>query len=583
MLMKSLKRPLLLILLSSLTACAVNQPPAPAPMARSAASASAGVPDSEVARYPKMDLSPELLFGVLASEIAAQRGAVASASVTELTLAKQTRDPRLAERAAQFALVAGNMDTASEALQLWLQIDPDSLRAREQLIVVTLRTGKLTESQRLIDELLARQPDMASPVFQQLVRMVPGQKDKAAAYAMVDTLAKNYPDLPEARFALLTAAADSGKTEVVDQELDRLATLAPKWDLPVAWLADRLRKDQPLAALALLKKELARRPEASFEMKMAYPRLLVSQKQFVEARAAFERLLPQYPRQPELLYATGLLAFELNDLPAARRDLEAALAEHYPDTGFLTYSLGQIAEAQGDNAAASRWYLQVPKGSQYMAAQVRQAYLEAQAGQTDQAIARLGRLGSSAEERLQLTLASAEIAREAKRYDLAYAMLSDALKQSGKRPDLLYERALISDARQDTAAAERDLRQVLKLQPENQQALNALGYILTTRTNRYQEAYGLINRALRIEPNNAMIIDSMGWVLFKLGRSEESLQYLSRAYSLLPDQEVAAHYGEVLWSLGRQDEARALWNKALQAAGTHPALDETMKRLTVQQ
>ncbi|WP_338620441.1 tetratricopeptide repeat protein [Paludibacterium sp. THUN1379] len=581
--MKSLKRPLLLILLSSLTACAVNQPPAPAPMARSAASASAGVPDSEVARYPKMDLSPELLFGVLASEIAAQRGAVASASVTELTLAKQTRDPRLAERAAQFALVAGNMDTASEALQLWLQIDPDSLRAREQLIVVTLRTGKLTESQRLIDELLARQPDMASPVFQQLVRMVPGQKDKAAAYAMVDTLAKNYPDLPEARFALLTAAADSGKTEVVDQELDRLATLAPKWDLPVAWLADRLRKDQPLAALALLKKELARRPEASFEMKMAYPRLLVSQKQFVEARAAFERLLPQYPRQPELLYATGLLAFELNDLPAARRDLEAALAEHYPDTGFLTYSLGQIAEAQGDNAAASRWYLQVPKGSQYMAAQVRQAYLEAQAGQTDQAIARLGRLGSSAEERLQLTLASAEIAREAKRYDLAYAMLSDALKQSGKRPDLLYERALISDARQDTAAAERDLRQVLKLQPENQQALNALGYILTTRTNRYQEAYGLINRALRIEPNNAMIIDSMGWVLFKLGRSEESLQYLSRAYSLLPDQEVAAHYGEVLWSLGRQDEARALWNKALQAAGTHPALDETMKRLTVQQ
>ena len=170
MLMKSLKRPLLLILLSTLAACAATQPPTAAQPPADASAPAAAVPVADDARYPKVALTPELLFGILASEIAAQRGVVGSAAVTELTLAKQTRDPRLAERAAQFALISGNLSVADEALHLWLSTEPDSVPAHEQLIVVSLRTGKLAESRRLITEVLAKQPDLAVPVFVELAR-----------------------------------------------------------------------------------------------------------------------------------------------------------------------------------------------------------------------------------------------------------------------------------------------------------------------------------------------------------------------------------------------------------------------------
>jgi tetratricopeptide (TPR) repeat protein len=348
----------------------------------------------------------------------------------------------------------------------------------------------------------------------------------------------------------------------------------------VAWEAERLRKRDPQAALVFLQKELARRPTASLELKMAYPRLLVGSKQFVEARQEFEALLQKNPRQPELLYSAGLLAFQLNDLPTARTELEGALNGHYPDADFLRYSLGQISEGLKDLPAARHWYGQVGPGVQYLSAQVRLGFLEAQAGQVDAGLTRIGKLGNNDAERLQLVLIQSEIAREARLYARAESLLTKALRRYPRSPELLYERSLVGDLQNQPAAAERDLRSLLKIRPRDEQALNALGYILANRTARYDEAYSLISRALKLAPDNPMIIDSMGWVLYKQGRLDEALRYLMRAYAALPDQEVAAHYGEVLWKLGRQEEARALWTRAAsQASGAHPQLDETMKRL----
>jgi tetratricopeptide (TPR) repeat protein len=574
--MNSLKRPLSLLMLALLAACAAPQ----APVSPVAAKAPTGS-ESE-ARLPKVELTPDLLFGVLASEIAAQRGAVGSAAMTDLTLARQTRDPRLAERAAQFAIMSGNLDVASDSLELWLATDPDSLRAREQLIAVSLVTGKLDRARPMIEALLAQKPELAASLFGELARIAPRAQDKAAMANMVNGLAAHYPRLPEAHFAVITAAAGVDDQATINASFDALATLAPKWDLPVAWQAERLRKINIKAAIDFLQQELARRPDASLDLKMAYPRLLVADKRFVEARQAFEALRKQYPRNPDILYASGLLAFQLNDLPTAHTELAAALAEHYPDADFLRYSLGQIAEAQDDDSGAMGWYRQVGQGPQYLQSQVRLSYLQARAGDLDGALARLESLGGGSEERIQLVLVGAELAREAKRYDLANDVLTRALQRDPRRPELLYERALVSDLRKDTPAAERDLRLLLRLQPNDEQALNALGYILVTRTTRYHEAYGLIDKALKLAPDNAMIIDSMGWVLFKLGRADEALTYLEKAYVLLPDQEIAAHYGEVLWSLGRKDEAKTLWNKARLADSDHPAIDETVHRLTGQ-
>jgi tetratricopeptide (TPR) repeat protein len=577
MLMKSLNPSILSLLL--LTGCATFAPahpvaPGAAPQAANAAPA---------AKLPNVELTEDLFYGVVASEIAAQRGAAASSALTYYDLAQKTRDPRMAQRAAEFGLFSGQLALATDALSLWIEIDPDNIPAREQLLITQLRAGRLAESMPLAEELLRRDPTQAPGIFVQLARLTAYQQDKAGAYQLVRSLAQGFPTLPEAHFAIIAVAAEVDDTAAVNAGFDQLARLAPKWDLPVAWQADRLRRQDLGLAIDFLGHELARRPDAGLELKMAYPRLLTAAKRFPEARQGFETLLRDHPDNADLQYAAGLLAFQLDDLPVARKRLEAALAAGHPEANFIRFSLGQLAEEGQDGPSAVRWYQQVTAGDRYLAAQTRLAVFDAQAGHLDAALQRLDGLGSTDKERVEMALVGSELARGARQYDRSYTILSNALKRTPQSTELLYARALVSDLRLNVGDAERDLRVVIKLKPDDAEALNALGYTLANRTTRYTEAHSLLERALKLDPKNPVILDSMGWVLFKEGRSDSAIGYLEEAYKAMPDSEIAAHLGEVLWKLGRQKEARALLEQASKAAsGDHDLLDETMHRLLPQ-
>ena len=579
--MKTLNRTLPLLLVMLLSACASFKLPsatAPASTQQSAAdNDGSNVADTDP-RLPRVELTPDIVYGVVAGEIAAQRGAVGSSALTYLDLAKQTRDPRMAQRAAELGLFSGQLKVASDALELWVELDPSSQTAREQLFIVLLRSGKLAESQPLVEDLLTREPERARAIFVQLARLTSLQSDKQGAYQLVSQLAERYPDLPEARFALIAVAAEVGDNATIQHEFDRLAVIAPKWDLPVAWQTDRLRHQSNAQALSFLQQELARRPQASLELKMAYPRLLVSSRQFEQSRIEFEKLLKDNPTNPDLLYGAGLLAFQFRDFAVAQRDLVAALNQHHPEADFIRFTLGQIAEEQGDTSQALNWYEMVGAGQQFLAAQARIALIDAEAGKLDQALARLATLGSTEDEKIQLVLLQSQIARSSKQPARAYELLSKAVQQHPKSPDLLYERALVSDSLGHAVNAERDLRLVLKAKPNDPQVLNALGYTLANRTTRYQEALGYINRALKAEPANPMILDSLGWVQFKLGHLAAARQALEQSYAKLPDAEVAAHLGEVLWQQGHKDEARQLWDNALRAHPGHEVLLDTLRR-----
>ncbi|PRP69215.1 hypothetical protein BUE93_18185 [Chromobacterium amazonense] len=584
--MKPLKRTLPLLLALLLAACASVKPTAPSVPSvqqNAAGDDNASLDDaakSADAALPKVELTPEIFYGVLAGEIAAQRGAAGSAGLTYLDLARQTRDPRLAQRAAEFCLLSGQLKEAAAALRLWIELDPDSLPAREQLFVTLMRSGDLAESKPLAEELLRREPARAPAVFVQLARLsARPDGGSARAYQMVSELAAQYPNLPEARFAVLAAAADNGDKAAVDREFERLAQIAPQWDLPVAWQVDRLRRQDMNQAAAFLQRELARRPQATLELRMAYPRLLVGAKRFVEARAAFEALLKDYPDNPDLLYATGLLAYQMRDLKTASDRLERALAQRHPEPDFVRFTLGQIAEDDHDAARAANWYRQVGPGQQYLPAQSRLALLEAGEGQLDEALGRLSLLGSTDQEKVSVVLLQSQLAREAKQPQRAYELLTQALRRQPRSIELLYERSLVSDMLGNAGNAERDLRLILKEKPSDTQALNALGYTLANRTTRYHEAYGYIDKALKAEPDNAVIQDSMGWVLYKQGKLDAARKYLEKAYQSMPDPEVAAHLGEVLWRQGRRDEALQLWEKELAAHPDHEVITETMRRL----
>ncbi len=558
------------LLASVLSACAITSAPAPV--------AQAPVPAPEAA-YPKLALSNDILFGVLASEIAAQRGAAAASAPTVLALAQRTRDPRLARRAAEFALTANRLDEAIRALKLWQELEPASDNAQYQLIAALLRAGRLSEATPGVQAQLAARPQEAPQVFMHLAGLLSRQPDKAGAYAMMKTLLAPYPSVAEGHFALMITAQEAGDDAMAQAEMATLATLAPAWDYPVGWQVERLRQTSPEAALALLERELARRPQAGLELRLSYPRLLVMVKRYDAARDAFVQLSNKYPHQPEVAYAIGVLSYELKDYEEAERSLRDALALGYREPDFVRFTLGQMAEERKLPQEAVNWYEAITSGPQLPQAQSRLAVLEAEDGKLDAALARLERLADmQSTPRPARVLAQAQLARNAEQPDRALAILSAALAKDGNVAEWRYERALLLDDRERVAEAERDLRAYLKLKPKSAQGLNALGYILANRTSRVREARELVSRALKLDPDNPMILDSMGWVEYRSGKLEAALRYLQRAHHLMPDPEIAAHLGEVLWKMGREAEARELWARSLEANPDSDIIRRTQQR-----
>lgn len=558
------------LLASVLSACAITSAPAPV--------AQAPVPAPEAA-YPKLALSNDILFGVLASEIAAQRGAAAASAPTVLALAQRTRDPRLARRAAEFALTANRLDEAIRALKLWQELEPASDNAQYQLIAALLRAGRLSEATPGVQAQLAARPHEAPQVFMHLAGLLSRQPDKAGAYAMMKTLLAPYPSVAEGHFALMITAQEAGDDAMAQAEMATLATLAPAWDYPVGWQVERLRQTSPEAALSLLERELARRPQAGLELRLSYPRLLVMVKRYDAARDAFVQLSNKYPHQPEVAYAIGVLSYELKDYEEAERSLRDALALGYREPDFVRFTLGQMAEERKLPQEAVNWYEAITSGPQLPQAQSRLAVLEAEDGKLDAALARLERLADmQSTPRPARVLAQAQLARNAEQPDRALAILSAALAKDGNVAEWRYERALLLDDRERVAEAERDLRAYLKLKPKSAQGLNALGYILANRTNRIREARELVSRALKLDPDNPMILDSMGWVEYRSGKLEAALRYLQRAHHLMPDPEIAAHLGEVLWKMGREAEARELWARSLEANPDSDIIRRTQQR-----
>lgn len=559
------------LLASVLSACAVTSAP-PTPVAQAPA------PAPEAA-YPKLALSNDILFGVLASEIAAQRGAAAASAPTVLALAQRTRDPRLARRAAEFALTANRLDEAIRALKLWQELEPASDNAQYQLIAALLRAGRLSEATPGVQAQLAARPHEAPQVFMHLAGLLSRQPDKAGAYAMMKTLLAPFPSVAEGHFALMITAQEAGDDAMAQAEMATLATLAPAWDYPVGWQVERLRQTSPEAALALLERELARRPQAGLELRLSYPRLLVMVKRYDAARDAFVQLSNKYPHQPEVAYAIGVLSYELKDYEEAERSLRDALALGYREPDFVRFTLGQMAEERKLPQEAVNWYEAITSGPQLPQAQSRLAVLEAEDGKLDAALARLERLADmQSTPRPARVLAQAQLARNAEQPDRALAILSAALAKDGNVAEWRYERALLLDDRERVADAERDLRAYLKLKPKSAQGLNALGYILANRTNRIREARELVSRALKLDPDNPMILDSMGWVEYRSGKLEAALRYLQRAHHLMPDPEIAAHLGEVLWKMGREAEARELWARSLEANPDSDIIRRTQQR-----
>lgn len=556
----------------------VPAPPAPAatqPAARDAAQAEPPAPRRPAP--PAQPLTQQLLYETLLAEIALQRGDTALATQAYLDLLARTQDYRVAERATQVALQSRLIDQALAAAQRWLELEPESVTARQTVAALLVTRGRIEEARPHLERLLAAEGANLGHGFMHLNNLLARHPDKDAVLALVQTLAQPYPQVPEAHFAVARAAWNAGRGEIALNAIREALRLRPDWEGAALFQAQILQARAPEEASAWYTDYLARNPRAR-EMRLAYARFLVQQKQYPAARVEFQKLVQDFPDNPEVPLAVGLISLQMGELDVARQYLEQALQAGVRDRDTVYFYLGQIAEEQKRYEEARRWYVQVG-GEQAFTARLRHALTLAREGRLEEARAQLGRIQpANNQQRVQLWQAEAQMLRDAKRDREAFDLLSRALEKLPNHPDLLYDQAMAAERINRLDVLEASLRKLIQLKPDHAHAYNALGYTLADRGIRLEEARQLLETALRLAPDDPFILDSVGWLHYRLRDYPRALEYLRRAAALRPDPEIAAHLGEVLWMSGARSDAQKVWDDALKAHPAHEAVVEAMRR-----
>jgi tetratricopeptide (TPR) repeat protein len=545
-------------------------------VAKPAVDAAAEAKAKTQAALPKQDLTPDILFKLLVAEVAGQRGQVAIAESTYLDLARQTRDPRIAQRATEVSLFAHDQAGALEAARLWVATDQDSARAQQTLAALWLSEGKLNEAEPILRKLLKDDPANG---FMHLSAWMGKVRDTQAALGLVERLAADYPALPEARFAVAQACANAGRFDEAVAALKQADSLRPGWEYAALMRAQILLKTSRADALAFMRDFLAVHADAR-EVRLAYARTLVNASQFNEARAEFTRLTHDYPRNAEVSFAAGLLSLQMGDVSAAHDLLTQTLEYNPRDPDTVYYYLGQVAEQMKQPEAAAEYYDKVNAGNYLVPARARQAALLAHMGKLDEARALLtATRGENDAQDIRLIQAQAELLRDNKEPAAVFDVLTKGLKRFPDSADLLYDHAMAAEKLGKLDELEADLRRVIALRPDDAQAYNALGYTLADHATRLPEALTLLDKALKLAPDDPYVLDSMGWAQYRSNNLARAQEYLERAYKARPDPEIAAHLGEVLWVRGQHDEAGKLWQNSLQTHPQNEVLLETLQRL----
>lgn len=535
-------------------------------------------PLPEPAQQQKESLSATLLYEVLLGEIAGQRGVMDVSAASYLEAALHSNDPRVAERALKIGVFGKQQDRALEAARRWVELAPDNLEARQALAALALRTDNQSEALEQYEYLLEHGQDEPGGPYHSMLVLLAREPDKQRALEVMERLTEQHPADPEVHFAYARLAVHSEDWPLADQQVEHALRLRPDWSEALILQAQvGLKQDQGELARQRMQAALQRKPD-NVELRMAYARLLVDLEQFEPARAEYARLLKQRPDDGQVVYSLALLALEAGQLDEAE-DLFERLVELDFQTQQAYYYLGAIAEDQKENQRAIDWYRKIEGGDHWIEVQIRVARLEALGGDVVQAQDRLRRMRVAHPEQAQrLFLVEGEILAQIDRHEDAYRLYSAYLGSQPDDTEILYARALVAERLDRLQQAEDDFRAVLKLDPDDARTLNALGYTLADRTERYEEGLALIEQALAQTPDDPAVIDSMGWVLFRLGRLPEARDYLQRAYDLTGDGEIAAHLGEVLWTMGDRKAARAVWDKAREDSPDNPVLKDTLRR-----
>jgi tetratricopeptide (TPR) repeat protein len=559
-----------------------------------AAAKPASEPDAQASA-----LTADLFYEILMGELTTRTGDPGSGYALVLDAARRLRDGKLFQRAVEIALQSRSGDAALAAARAWQETLPTSRDARRielQILIALNRIGETVEPLRaevaatsqierpllmaVITRNYSRAADKklaASVVEQALVDELKSTTTGGLAWATVGRLRLNAGDASGA-----LEAARKG------QEID------PASDAPAALALELIDPGQPLAE-PIVTRFLNSNPKASPDLRVAYARVLVENRRFSDAATQLQAVTSSRPDLAEPWLLLGSLQMQAKQDAAAetsiKRFIELSGSQANKDSDATDrkrsvaqayFALSQLAERRKDYAAAERWLSRVDGAEEIVAAQTRRAALLARQGKLPQAREVIRALPErTAEDKKQKFLAEVQLLRDAKQYQAAYDMLVQASTAAPNDSDLVYDKAMVAEKLNRLDDMERLLRRLIELKPESQNAYNALGYSFADRKIRLDEARTLIQKAVQLAPDDPFIADSLGWVEFRLGNTDEAIRILEAAYKTRPDPEIGAHFGEVLWSVGQKDRAVSIWKEALLSDAENETLQETLKRLRV--
>ncbi len=519
-------------------------------------------------------------YHIMVGEMAAQRRQPELAAQEFLKALELHPDAELAMRAASQALAAKNEPLALKAARRWQELSPGESDPREAVARLALRAGKRDEAVKQCEALIRGHAGGPEEGFRQVAQTLALEaKKKDDALAVMDQLRRKWPELAGAWHAQSLLALRFGQVELAEKSAREALKLQPNSREALLLLTGVLVKKGDIAGSDAVMAELLKGGADEAEMRMGYARLLLEAEQIDAARRQFEGALAAKADLHEARFALGLLELERENVDGAEPHFRALL-EAAEFKQRAAYYLGRIEETRKQPAKALEWYAQVTEGDQALEALTRRAVA-------------LGKLDRLPEARKLLSDMRRELPMYATRFFLAegellldagadaeaLALYDHALKGDPAESDLLYGRSLVHERLKNVDAAEADLRRIIAADQEDARAMNALGYMLTVHTQRLDEARKLVTRALELTPDDAAVIDSLGWIEFRQGRPREARALLEKAFGKVKDPEIAAHLGEVLWTLGERDRARAIWQAALSRDPEHRVLRDTVQRL----
>ena len=537
---------------------------------------------SAVANKASDQLTAEFVYKYLVAEVAGQRGDLATSGTIFYDLAKTTRNAGLAERAAKAAAYGNVSNLTIPAVKLWAELDPTSNEPQQAMTEMLIATGKLNETEPFLAKILTKEETRAGG-FLYLNSLLGRSTDKAAVLSLVQSLAKPYPELAEAEFAIAQSAWTAKQDDVALEALDRAEAIKPGWPLAALLKGQVLFAKSPQAAIDFYQSFLDKH-EDSNEVRLNMTKLFVTQKQYDAARKQYPIILNNAKasgakNNADVTAVVGLLSFQSTDYVAAEAYFKESLALGFKDVDQLYVYLAQVAEKQNHHDVATAWYSKVEPGAHYLEAQINLANLIARTQSVDKAIEKLDAIDDlNTEQQIIVIQTEASMLAKVKRDQDAFDLLDKAVKNLPNTPELVYDYALAAERIKKFDLMETELRKAIAVKPDFAAAYNALGYSFADRNIRLNEAIKLIEKALAISPNDHFMLDSLGWAHYRKGNLNKAIDYLEQAYKVSQDPEIAAHLGEVLWQKGKHDEAKKIWSDALAVNPTNEVLLTTANK-----